>query len=358
MRWDIFCRVIDNYGDAGVCWRLAADLDRRGEEVTLYIDEPDLLARLIDPDATPIGVQIKSWPEDCARFEATNIADVVIEAFACDPPAAYIGAMAERAMLGKPPAWINLEYLSAEDWVGSHHRLPSPHPRYPLIKHFYFPGFTPDSGGLLREPGTIVTKQDRQDVLTSLSRARPLRIFLFSYEQPALQSWLHALTDTTLSVAPCPGSQQIIAGPSDLPATLAIQLLPFVPQSAFDAVLRAHDMLFVRGEDSFVRAQLAGKPLVWHIYPQAAGAHLEKLHAFYARYLDSAILTADDRNRFMRFIDAWNGQGDPLDCAALWPGIARMLPVLQKNALAWREMLLKQPDLVTQLRAFVADLVK
>jgi hypothetical protein len=23
LHWDIFCRVIDNFGDIGVCWRLA-----------------------------------------------------------------------------------------------------------------------------------------------------------------------------------------------------------------------------------------------------------------------------------------------------------------------------------------------
>ena len=31
MLWDLFCRVIDNHGDLGVCWRLARDLAARGE---------------------------------------------------------------------------------------------------------------------------------------------------------------------------------------------------------------------------------------------------------------------------------------------------------------------------------------
>ena len=50
------------------------------------------------------------------------------------------------------PVWINLEYLSAEAWIESCHGLPSQRPDG-LVKHFYFPGFTPATGGLLREPG-------------------------------------------------------------------------------------------------------------------------------------------------------------------------------------------------------------
>ena len=40
MRWDLFCRALDNYGDIGVGWRLAADLGARGEAVRLWLDDP------------------------------------------------------------------------------------------------------------------------------------------------------------------------------------------------------------------------------------------------------------------------------------------------------------------------------
>ena len=62
--------------------------------------------------------------------------DVVIEAFACDPPDAFLDAMRQVH-----PVWINLEYLSAEVWIESCHGLPSQRPDG-LVKHFYFPGFT------------------------------------------------------------------------------------------------------------------------------------------------------------------------------------------------------------------------
>jgi hypothetical protein len=39
LRWDVHCRVIDNYGDAGVCWRLSRQLAaEHALDVTLWID--------------------------------------------------------------------------------------------------------------------------------------------------------------------------------------------------------------------------------------------------------------------------------------------------------------------------------
>ena len=88
---------------------------------------------------------------------AAEPADVVIEAFGCELPAAYVTAMAKS---GRRHAWVNLEYLSAEEWVDSHHGLPSPHPRLPLIKYFFFPGFSPSTGGLLVEKNWLKQRAD------------------------------------------------------------------------------------------------------------------------------------------------------------------------------------------------------
>ncbi len=58
----------------------------------------------------------------------------------------------------------------------------------------------------------------------------------------------------------------------------------FLDQDRYDELLWACDLNFVRGEDSFVRAQWAARPFVWHIYPTEDGAHWVKLAAFLARY--------------------------------------------------------------------------
>lgn len=147
--WEIFCQVVDNFGDIGVCWRLARDLAARtGAGVRLWVDDWAVLLRLcpaagnIDPAVGGViaGVELRQW---AAPFPAVEPASVVIEAFACEIPETHLQAMARRQ---PAPVWINLEYLSAEDWVAGCHGMASPHPRLPLAKHFFFPGFGDGTG--------------------------------------------------------------------------------------------------------------------------------------------------------------------------------------------------------------------
>lgn len=361
-RWDIFCRVIDNFGDAGVCWRLASDLSSRGLAVRLYIDQPDILIGLMGPLDNKALFSVRRWPEDTLRFSVSDVADVVIEAFACDTPTTYVEAM---ALVDKPPIWINLEYLSAEDWVEANHRLPSPHPRYALTKYFYFPGFTAGTGGLLREPELLARLST--DTVQLAAMPDPLRIYMFGYHQPAMSTWLDALAlqerCTVLMLAPCPLQQQVADWCSLHPAVpqLGIENRSFVPQIEFDLLLAQNDFLFVRGEDSFVRAQWVAKPLVWQIYPQEEDAHLIKLQAFYDRYLNLGILSNEQQSIYWQFVKSWNnapGFTDGQALLRLWPRLVEIYPLLLENARVWRNQLLKQRDLVSQLRDFVGHLVK
>src|SRR4051794_32643440 len=163
-RWDIFCRVVDNFGDVGVAWRLARQLGREhGKDVRLWVDDLTVLAKLRPEIDVAYDVQRLEGVE-VARvrepFVADEIADVVVETFGCDPPDGYVLAMAARE---PKPRWINLEYLSAEDWVEGSHALPSPNPRLPLVKHFFFPGFTRKTGGLLRERELLASRHAFQE---------------------------------------------------------------------------------------------------------------------------------------------------------------------------------------------------
>jgi hypothetical protein len=166
--WDLFCQVIDNHGDLGVCWRLAAQLAARGQRVRLWVDDARALAWMA-PGAVEghlAGIQVLPWtrpfhagmpPEAMAQLPR---ADVWIEAFGCEIASEFI-ALQRHSTLGNgqnrsiDPVWINLEYLSAEPYVERCHGLPSPvmhGPGQGLTRHFFYPGFTPRTGGLLREP--------------------------------------------------------------------------------------------------------------------------------------------------------------------------------------------------------------
>jgi uncharacterized repeat protein (TIGR03837 family) len=346
---DIFCAVIDNFGDAAVCWRLARQLaEEHGWRVKLWIDDPSRLAQLVpDPDRGPVTV--RPWPESWpAPWAAADTADVVIEAFACEVPAAYIEAMAARP---RPPVWLNLEYLSAEAWVAGCHGLPSPHPRLPLVKHFYFPGFVPNTGGLLRERdyesrrAAFDAAAFRAEFGLPPHQPGELCISLFSYPNPALPELVDAWSRWALPERPVrvlrPGSSE----PACRLGSLHLQPLPFLPQRRYDELLWACDLNFVRGEDSFVRAQWAAKPFVWHIYPQAENAHLSKLEAFLALHPAGAALRP--------FWLAWNGVGRPD-----WPDFAARLPELAASARDWAQELAARPDLAGGLVKFCLERLK
>jgi uncharacterized repeat protein (TIGR03837 family) len=343
---DIFCVVVDNYGDAGVCWRLARQLaSEHGWRVRLWIDDLAPLLRLA-PDYATGPVEVRSWSKPWpSHWPASDTTDIVIEAFACEPPLPYVEAMAARA---RAPVWLNLEYLSAEHWVAGCHGMASPHPRLPLVKHFFFPGFAPPTGGLLHEQNYDARRQSfdgpafRRELGLPPKLPDELTISLFSYENPALPGLLQAWSNASRPIRLLwPGSSETAC----TIGTLSVHPLPFLPQVRYDELLWACDLNFVRGEDSFVRAQWAGKPFVWQTYPQSGNAHLTKLDAFLAIHPAGAQLTA--------FWHAWNGQGTPD-----WTAFSAALPGLAEPMQLWASMLAARPDLAGQLVQFCIQRLK
>jgi uncharacterized repeat protein (TIGR03837 family) len=354
MRWDLFCKVVDNYGDVGVAWRLAAELGARGATVRFWIDERSALAWMA-PAGAP-GVAVGSWGEAAAVMET---GDVVAEAFGCGLPAVYAERMAARS---RQPVWVNLEYLSAESFVERNHGLPSPRlhgPAAGLTQWFFYPGFTPATGGLLREAGLLERRQrfSRTAWLQALGLERPATsqveervVSLFCYENAALAQLLDTLaTEPTLLLATAgPAARQVrtLLGPRLERGPLRAAALPLLSQAGYDHLLWAADLNFVRGEDSFVRAQWAAVPFVWQIYPQQDGAHAAKLGAFLDRHLRGAAPDVEGATR--QLFTAWNG-------LASWPAALPAHGSWHAHCGAWRAELLAQPDLVSQLEAFVAE---
>lgn len=368
--WDIFCSVVDNYGDIGVTWRLARQLVAEHDlAVRLWVDDLGAFVRLC-PEADwqaaqqkQAGVEIRQWP---VPWQPVEPADVVIEAFACALPDAYIAAMAARP---SKVLWLNLEYLSAEDWVEGCHGLPSLQANG-LSKFFFFPGFTPGSGGLLRERELLAQRRAFQaDPVAQEAFLRGIgvepvtgarRISLFAYENSALASWLDALASASQpSQLLVPEGRilsdlQVWLGGAPLPigtalqrGQLHIQVLPFVRQDQYDRLLWCCDLNAVRGEDSFVRAQWAGRPLLWHIYRQEDAAHLEKLEAFLALYKEGLSPAAGEA--LSGFWRAWNG-GEEL--ADDWQALLKSWPELAEHAENWCLQRASQVDLAEALVLF------
>jgi uncharacterized repeat protein (TIGR03837 family) len=369
-RWDIFCTVVDNFGDIGVTWRLARQLvAEHSLTVRLWVDDLRAFERLcpqIDIDAAQQyqqGVGVRHWPE---KWVHTDAADVVIAAFACNLPSDYMDAMAARE---RPPLWLNLDYLSAEDWVVGCHGLPSV--KYKSVqKIFFFPGFQPGTGGLLRERGLLEQRRQFQNDAAAqrqflqglgIERARDAQLIsLFAYENAGLASWLDVLaaadTPTHLlvpegrilgDVARWLEVETLTIGAIHQRHALTVQVLPFVRQDQYDHLLWCCDFNAVRGEDSFVRAQWAGRPMLWHIYQQDEDIHLDKLDAFLALYTKRlSPAAAEAMNGLWR---AWSA-GQPI--GEHWLAARKHWPELQGNAEAWCLEQGLQADLATALVQF------
>ncbi len=337
MHWDLFCRVIDNFGDIGVCWRLAADLGARGQTVRLWVDDPSALAWMA-PAGAP-GVELRPWSDDTPADEP---GEVVIEAFGCDPPPGFVERMVQRA---QPALWINLEYLSAEAYVRRSHGLRSPQ-RNGLVKWFFYPGFEAGTGGLIREPGLMAARLGFDGRGWLQARGIDVRpgervVSLFCYSSAPVDALLQTLADAPTLLLATPGMAS-----QALPQALRCIALPWLSQPDYDRLLWACDLNFVRGEDSFVRAQWAGAPFVWQIYPQHDAAHASKLEAFLDLMLQDA--EAGLAAALRALWRAWNGlRHGPLALPEPEPW--------QAQALAWRERLVVQADLSSQLLEFAAE---
>jgi uncharacterized repeat protein (TIGR03837 family) len=364
---DVFCRVIDNFGDIGVCWRLSADLASRGHSVRLWVDDASALEWMA-PRGCP-GVEVLVWDAQIGeRCRSLPRADVWIEAFGCEIAPEFIAnyvrgtpatGLYNQASGLEGLVWLNLEYLSAEAYVARSHGLPSPVLSGPAAglatKWFFFPGFTPDTGGLIREPDALA-----RDAVSGVPAELPLTVKLFCYEPPALaqalRAWANGPEPVTV-LAPAGRSWDALqdgvqdaakraAKPSaETPSQLALHRVEPTDQAGFDAFLRSgSDLNCVRGEDSLVRAIWAGEALLWNIYPQDDGAHAPKLEAF----LDW--LEAPDSMRHAHRV--WNG----LLPADRWVAPSRSdLADWRRAVRNGRERLLAQSDLTTRLLEFIAQ---
>lgn len=325
--WHIVCQVVDNFGDAGVLWRLARQLcDEYGCQIHFFIDEPDTLRRLAPQarlgEPLPAVSRKGCGPAGPAEPAITVHrlthsapiglgADVVLLGFQArlpDTPRRWLlrGPSSQR----RQPLVIQLEYLSAESWVEDCHGLPSLHPDG-LCEYFFHPGFSPRTGGLLMEASLparrdvfMANPANRRDWLSARGVEVQADEQLASvlcyphapllalagqwacFQAPGQRRRLHLLAAGADSQAHLPDASALAAASGGL---VRISRLPFLPQADFDQLLWSCDLNLVRGEDSWIRALWTGRPWLWQAYPQSGAAHLAKVEAF-LQYAESLLL--------------------------------------------------------------------
>ncbi len=349
--WDIFCKVVDNFGDIGVCWRLARQLaDEYDLSIRLWVDDLALAERFAGTGHARIFLQ--HWIE-AADF--SQAADVVIETFGCGLPEAY-----QQHMISQRSMWVNVDYLSAESWVDSFHAQPSPQVNG-LVRHFFYPGFTQATGGLLREASLPALQASAHWQDLGLEPAPDqLTLSLFCYPHAplaALVESLQASTEPVRVLVPQTVAPMLAAvlGVNDWQVGECVKrqqceflVIPFLSQADYDRLLCLCDFNFVRGEDSWIRALWAGKPMIWLPYQQSEGTHLLKLNAFMAHYLAQADAALAEVIRHAML--AW-AQGDWQD--ADWQSLLVVLPQLAQHASTFKSTQSQQADLATNLVIFI-----
>ncbi len=409
--WDIFCKIVDNFGDIGVCWRLSRQLHHEhGLQIRLWIDDLEAAQKIIpsinvDENSQVCDeITILKWDTGADFSDAT---DVVIEAFACDLPTAYLAAMAQ-----KKSKWVNLEYLSAESWVDNFHGKPSPQSNS-LTRYFYFPGFTEATGGLIREAQIAAKLQSinnprpqagegarqrgrgadyvdldiaplsnlspasgreaiKADELEASISVRPeliegqeaLKISLFCYPHAPIHALFDALAESSQAVncyVPASSILPQIADFFDVETidvgdyftreNLHVHILPFLSQADYDEILRDCDLNFVRGEDSWVRAIWAAKPFIWQPYFQDENTHVTKLNAF----LDLFYADFDAKQVVCEAHSAWLTGNITSD---IMQNYFANLSVIKDHAQQQSAQLAQQPDLASKLVDFCNKVVQ
>lgn len=381
----LFVRVIDNFGDAGVAWRLATALAQELKlAVYLWVDEPAVLAQLVpfeEQQRWSPAIHVLPWHADeQVRQQLRNLVNPhwVIETFGCDLPAPVLTRIAQCR-----PLWLNWEYLSAEDWAVDLHAMPSLQLNA-VAKYFWFMGIDANSGGLLREADYVQRQQRFQaDPASQLAFRHqyglPLRHqgalwLVFAYDAADWSAWLAMWQQSGQPMTVWLAGGQVVRRLQQqgvLPATALLQdgaqyqygsvtlvRIPFVPQSVFDQLLWLADGAIVRGEDSLVRALWAGIPFFWHIYPQTEQTHWHKLHAFWHKI--TAQWSGTWLHEFARLSDDLNAVAElnPEQRLAAWQTLMQHRACWQQAASATSSALQQAPTAMEKLARFEHDTLK
>jgi len=335
---DIFCHVIDNFGDAGVVYRFAKEFKKMNPQCNtrMFIDNLNTLHSIVPQIDVSEPVQhfekitfIDSSSLSSHDVEKLGVADILVEAFACEIPEPVMDVAVFKSKL-----IINLEYLSAEDWVEGYHLKESLLNKGTAKKFFFMPGLTTSTGGVILNSTVSKNREKLQtarfSVLENLlekhigsslgDEKSSLFGTVFSYER-GFDNFLKNLTEIDKNVylmifgqkshdsirASLERSGINTSNTSYVQyKNLHIVFLPFLSQQSYDSLLCCCDFNLVRGEDSLVRAICSAKPFLWNAYIQENRYQRVKVDAF----LENFRQYFDDSEVFIRYKDLMEKYND------------------------------------------------
>ncbi|MDD5455967.1 MAG: elongation factor P maturation arginine rhamnosyltransferase EarP [Candidatus Margulisbacteria bacterium] len=307
---DIFCQVVDNYGDAGYSYRLARalKLHRTDRQVRLFINELHTLAQLLpELDVTRAqqnieGVDIIIINDQLVkRIQHLQFASLIIESLSSPVPEVF-----RKQVYSQSQLIFILEHLTAEPAFEAMHGLSAP-TGYDIPRYLIAQGLTAKSAGILIEanlPETVRAASGKQlkwrqkwlkpyaDILPfEPETAKTGSLFSYDHDFSSLLCVLQKEIETYVLFILGDLSQQVMR--EALNQEKAIWLRPdaanlgsiyilfpeMFSQQDYDLLLFTMDFNMVRGEDSLARAILSGKPFLWQAYDQGENYQLVKVNA-------------------------------------------------------------------------------
>ncbi len=273
---DIFSRFIDNYGDISIPLRLAHGLYiDYGVTSNVFLTSHELTQKILDKNLFNEKINIIDIDNMDKNFlPNTNVVTI----FDTQLPISYEAKLTNKNLL------INYEYFSAEQWVDDCHLRESINKNYKKI--FYIPGVRENSGV------PIFAKNDKGLYQTEgLKGTNTINFFCYFNEK--IEASIKVLRTNF------PQYDSVLHDRFDKAKNRGKNLLSF---NDFDKALSNSLINFIRGEDSLIRAILAGSPFIWQPYIQENNLHIAKLNAFIDHYFIS--LPPQLREIFL----IWNNQ--------------------------------------------------
>ncbi len=366
----ILCKVVDNFGDIGFVYRLARSISDLCPNPKLRIVADNLKSfSLLCPEIDPTkdeqnanGWQIFNWNAEktCLESFRKNPPKIILECFQCGRPE-WLETLLFTEKIPNIAQIIMIDYLTAEPYAETFHKLQSLTRSAKVQKVNFMPGFTEKTGGLILDKPFLSALKKRTD-----KNEEFFNILFFGYPRN-YSPVIHALQNfnnknekkINLLLAKGAGFDSFMAAykteKSAEKNLFALKELPFLPQTEWDALLTKTPLLFIRGEDSLSRACLCGVPFVWHAYPQTEEYQLVKVNALLDR-MSIHFLTEDFKiiRKCWQIYNTTNAAPQKLENA-----LNNFLQNYKKLCRGFKEFsdsLLKNGDLTEHLLEFIKSL--
>lgn len=295
MEISVLCKVVDNFGDIGVVWRLCKQIKANYPETKLNLIVDDFVA--FNKICSSVNVDYKfqnvdaidiyDWKnfEFCYETFTNNDGEklsLILECFQCGRPD-WMEKILFEDKLQRTVQVIMIDYLTAEDYAESFHCLQSLTRSGKVKKVNFMPGFTDKTGGL---------------IIDELWKKEPSRnpngsVLIFTYERNwkplvnGINNWAKTKDIfPEILIAPGRGFDSMKNAWSDIgekSLNCCVKELSFMNQNQWDLMMKDCSILIIRGEESMSRACLSGIPFVWHAYPQSDEYQLVKVNALLNR---------------------------------------------------------------------------